>query len=118
MFLRLWLVTKTSGPHLLGPRHKSDKRQWLSGAGALYAMSEAMEHMAGGYGSSSTPGAVPGFQSSPEHMTCTIRLVEEQEVLLDDQAIFQTVGLFQHDHGWWVWIIICPRGCARFSEFA
>ena len=40
---------------------------------------------------------MPGFQSSPEHMTCTIRLVEEQEVLLDDQAIFQAVGLFQHD---------------------
>ena len=60
-------------------------------------MSEAMEHMAGGYGLSSAPGAVPGFQSSPEHMTLAIRLVEEQEVLLDDQAIFQAVGLLWHD---------------------
>ena len=48
-------------------------------------------------GSSSAPGAVPGFQSSPECMTQAIRLVEEREVLLDDQAIFQAVGHFWHD---------------------
>jgi len=30
--------------------HKSDKCQHLSGAGALYAMSEAMGHMAVGMG--------------------------------------------------------------------
>src|SRR5882724_11575731 len=77
--------------------HKSDKCQCLSGAGALYAMSEEMEHMAVGYGSSSAPGAVLNFQSSPEHMTRAIMLVEDQETLLNDQAILQAVGLFCHD---------------------
>src|SRR5882724_5286 len=76
---------------------KSDKCQCLSGAGALYSMSEAMEHMAAGYGSSSAPGAVLNFQSSPEHMTRAIRLVEDQETHLDDQAILQAVGLFHCD---------------------
>src|SRR5882724_8907763 len=76
---------------------KSDKRQHLSGAGALYAMSEAMEHMAAGYGSSSAPGAVLNFQSSPKCMTRAFRLVEDQENLLDDQAILQAVGLFRCD---------------------
>src|SRR5882724_9948455 len=61
-------------------------------------MSEAMEHMAVGYGSSSALGAVLNFQSSPERMTRAIRLIEDQETLLDDQAILQAVGLFCHDH--------------------
>src|SRR5882724_2166529 len=77
--------------------HKSDKHQCLSGPCALYAMSEAMEHMAAGYGSSSAPEAVLNFQSSPEHMTRAIRLVEDQETLLDDQAILQEMGLFHRD---------------------
>ena len=71
-----------SMPQLSG--HKTDKCACLSGARALYAMSEAMEHMAG---SLSAPGAVLGFQSSPECITRAIRLIGEQEVLLDDQAI-------------------------------
>jgi len=57
-------------------------------------MLEAMEHMAVGYGSSSAPGAVLNFQSSPKCMIRAIRLFEDQETLLDDQAILQTVGLF------------------------
>ena len=57
-------------------------------------MSEAMEHMAG---SSSGPGAVPGFQSLPERITRAIQMVEAQEVHLDDQAILQAVGLFRCD---------------------
>src|SRR5882724_3635798 len=76
---------------------KSDKHQCLSGAGALYAMSEAMEHIAVGYGSSSAPGALLNFQSSPKRMTRAIRLVEDQETHLDDQAILQAVGLFRRD---------------------
>src|SRR5882724_9036682 len=76
---------------------KSDKRQRLSGTGALYAMSEAMENMAAGYASSSALGAVLNFQSLPECMTRAIRLVEDQETLLDDQTILQAVGLFHHD---------------------
>src|SRR5882724_4990100 len=60
-------------------------------------MSEAMEHMAVGYGSSASPGTVLNFWSSPKHITRAIRLVEDQEILLDDQAILQAVGLFHHD---------------------
>src|SRR5882724_6400135 len=76
---------------------KSDKCQHLSGAGALYAMLEEMEHMAVGYGSLSALGAVLNFQSSPEHIIKGIRLVEDQEILLDDQAILQAVELFCHN---------------------
>ena len=36
-------------------------------------------------------------QSSPEHIIRAIRLVEEQEVLLDGQAILKAVGLFLHN---------------------
>src|SRR5882724_7512486 len=86
----MWPLT----PQPLG--HKVDKCQHLSGAGALHAMLEAMEHMAGAFASLSMLGSVPSFQSSHEHITRAFRLVEEQEVLLDDQAIFQAVGLFQH----------------------
>jgi len=57
-------------------------------------MAEAMDHLAG---SSSAPGAVVGFQNSPEPITRAIQMVEQQEVLLDDQAILQAVGLFQRD---------------------
>jgi len=50
--------------------------------------------MAVGYGSLSAPGAVLNFQSSPKHMARAIRLVVDQETLLNDQAILQAVGLF------------------------
>jgi len=79
---------KTSGPLA----EKSDKWQQLSGARALDEMSEAMEHMAGGYGSSSAPGDVPGFHKFAWCMTWAIRLVKEQEVLLDDQAFCRQWG--------------------------
>jgi len=62
-----------------------------------YAMSEAMEHMAAGYGSSSALGAVLKFQRSPEPIIRAIRMVEDQEILLDDQAILKAVGLFCHN---------------------
>jgi len=62
-----------------------------------YAISEAMEHMAGGYGLSLTPGVVLGFQNLPECISRAIRMVEEQEVLLDDQDILKAVGLFLHN---------------------
>ena len=41
-----------------------------------------------------SPWGCVRLQSSPEHMTQAIRLVEE-EVLLDDQAIFQAVRLLK-----------------------
>jgi len=73
---------------------QTEKCAFLSGAGALYSMLEAMEHMGG---SLSAPGAVLHCQSSPEHIIRAIRLVEEQEVLLDGQAILKAVGLFLHN---------------------
>jgi len=66
----------------------------------LYAMSEAMEHMAAGMDLRSAPGAVLNFQSSPERMTRAIRLVEDQETHLDDQANCKQWGSFRHDPSW------------------
>jgi hypothetical protein len=86
---------RKSSPVARASGRKPQKRQRQSGADALFAMSQAMESMAGGLASGSATGPLDVPHTSPERMQRAIKLIEGEED--DDEAVLLAIDLFQRD---------------------